>query len=162
MGKKRTKQSKTDAANVGADGGPVGPGNPPKEYQFQPGESGNPKGQPKHRTHLWTHICRYMELTDAELTKLDLSKLTAAQQTALTFVEKAKAGENCGAERLMRYAVDRDNGQTCQNQVIHKFLTYFHSNDKQEIQRLQKQVQHLKAELSKKNRQNAPKRNKKA
>jgi hypothetical protein len=28
-------------------GGPVGRGNPPREHQFKPGQSGNPKGRPR-------------------------------------------------------------------------------------------------------------------
>ncbi|UCD51940.1 MAG: hypothetical protein JSW27_04740, partial [Phycisphaerales bacterium] len=60
----------------------VGPGNPPKEYQFKPGESGNPKGPPRRRTNLWTWFCKYMGMTDTQLAKLDPKKLTAAQQTA--------------------------------------------------------------------------------
>jgi len=44
----------------------VGPGRPPKEHQFKPGQSGNPEGPPKHRTHLWSYFCRYMAMTDAQ------------------------------------------------------------------------------------------------
>lgn len=98
MTKQRTSKAGKDPVQHGADDAPVGPGNPPKEYRWKPGESGNPKGQPKHRTNLWTWFCKYMDLTDAELAKLDRKKLTAAQQTALKLAEKAKDGEGCGAE----------------------------------------------------------------
>lgn len=98
----------------------VGPGCPPKEHQFRPGESGNPKGPPKHRTHLWTHFCQFMDMTDAELAKLDLQRLTAAQQTALTLVQNAKSGEGCGAERMARYVVDREEGKAAEHLIIDK------------------------------------------
>ena len=107
MAKKRTRKTKKDAVNLGADGGPVGPGNPPKEHQFKPGESGNPKGQPRHRTHLWTHICKFSNMTDAELAKLDREKLTQAQQTALKIVEQGTSGDKPEWERMARYVVDR-------------------------------------------------------
>ncbi|MHC4681940.1 MAG: DUF5681 domain-containing protein [Planctomycetota bacterium] len=89
----------------------VGDKKPPKEHQFKPGESGNPNGPPKHRTQLWTYFCKYMSLTDTELAKLDRSKLTQAQQTALKLVQNAKAGKYSGSERLARYVRDYP-GQT--------------------------------------------------
>lgn len=98
----------------------VGHGKPPKEHCFKPGESGNPKGPPKHRTNLWVYFTSYMGMTNAELTKLDRTKLTAAQQTALTLVQNAKSGDGCGAERLARYIVDREEGRAVEHLVIDK------------------------------------------
>lgn len=96
----------------------VGDKKPPQEHQFKPGQSGNPNGPPKHRTQLWTYFCRYMALTDAELAKLDLSKLTQAEQTALKLVQDAKLGKNSGSERLARHVFDREEGKTIENLVI--------------------------------------------
>ena len=40
----------------------VGPGSPPKEYQFKPGQSGNPKGRPKGaRNRLGTQFLEALE-----------------------------------------------------------------------------------------------------
>ncbi|UCC97176.1 MAG: hypothetical protein JSW66_15180 [Phycisphaerales bacterium] len=96
----------------------VGDKKPPKEHQFKPGESGNPKGPPKHRTQLWTYFCKYMALTDTELAKLDRKKLTQAQQTALKLVKNAKAGQYSGSERLARYAIDREEGKAVEHLII--------------------------------------------
>ena len=96
----------------------VGPGHPPEKYQWQPGESGNPDGPPKHRTNLWVWFCKYMGLTDEAVAKLDRKKLTAAQQTALNLVQKAKSGEGCGAERMARYVVDREEGRAVERLVV--------------------------------------------
>ena len=98
----------------------VGPGCPPKEHQFQPGTSGNPKGSPKRRTNLWKFINRFMEMTDAELAKVDRPAMTQAQQIALRIVETAKEGQDCGAERLARYCVDRDLGRPTELHVVDK------------------------------------------
>jgi hypothetical protein len=120
MTKKNTTKTHDLPAKQGEEPYEVGPGRPPKEHQFQPGESGNPKGPPKRRTNLWVYFTRYMAMTDAQLTKLIRTKLTAAQQTALNLVQSAKAGEGCGAERLARYVVDREEGKAAEHLVIDK------------------------------------------
>jgi hypothetical protein len=128
MARKRTPahEAKPDAStsvenvavNQGDDGYKVGPGCPPKECQFKPGESGNPHGQPKHRTHLWTYFTKYMGMTDARLAKLNRDRLTQAQQTALALVEKIKAGEKMGSTAFARYVVDREEGKAVEHIVI--------------------------------------------
>ena len=120
MKKKTTRRTKKDAVNLGADGGPVGPGNPPKEHQFKPGQSGNPKGQPRHRTHLWTHICKFSNMTDEQLAKLDRETLTQSQQTALKIVEQGTSGDKPEWERMARYIVDREEGKAAEHLVIDK------------------------------------------
>ena len=96
----------------------IGNKKPPKEHQFQPGQSGNPKGSPVRRTNLWVWFCKFMTLTDAELVKLDREKLTQAQQTALRLVENAKAGKYSGSERLARHVFDREEGKAIEHLVI--------------------------------------------
>ena len=73
---------------------------PPEEHQFKSGQSGNSKGSSKARTNLWKFINPFMEMTDAELDKVDRSKLTQAQQIALKLVENAKKGKGCDSERI--------------------------------------------------------------
>ena len=100
------------------DGYKVGPGCPPKEHQFKPGESGNPDGPPRHRTNLWVWFTKYMAMTAEERTKIDRTKLTAAQETALKMVERAIKGKGCGFERLARYIVDREEGKAAEHIII--------------------------------------------
>jgi len=115
------KFSTKGAGHTGLQGGDeykVGPGNPPREHQFKPGQSGNPSGQPRHRTHLWTHVCKFMGMTAQELRKVNRDKLTVSQRTALRIVLQAQRGKGCGAERFMRYAVDREEGKAIEHLVI--------------------------------------------
>ncbi len=112
--------SKTKTQRIPAKQGKseTGYGTPPEEHQFQPGQSGNPKGPPRRRTQLWVYINQFMEMTDAQLKKQIPKKLTQAQQIALKIVEAAKNGEGCGSERLARYCVDRDEGKATEYLVI--------------------------------------------
>ncbi len=119
MARKRISEAGQSVADLQRDDGyKVGPGHPPREHCFKPGESGNPNGQPKHRTHLWTYFTQYMAMTDEQIAKLDTDKLTQAQQTALGLVERVKAGEKIGATCMARYIVDREEGKAVEHIVI--------------------------------------------
>jgi len=119
-GATRQKTSAPDslAARQGNDDYKVGPGCPPKEYQFKSGESGNPKGNVKHRTHLWEYFTKYMAMTADKREKIDRTRLTAAQETALMMVEKAVTGEGCRTEHLARYIIDREEGKAVEHLII--------------------------------------------
>jgi len=93
-------------------------GCPPKEHQWKPGQSGNPKGPPIRRTNLWVWFCKYMKLTDAELEKLDHSRLTQAQQTALKLVENAKKGKGSGSQKLALSVFDREEGRAVERLIV--------------------------------------------
>ena len=112
----KTNTTKEPPAKQG--GYEVGNKKPPKEHQFKPGQSGNPKGPPKRRTQLWVWFCKYMELTNAQLEKLDREKLTQAQQSAIKLVENARDGKHSGSERLALSVFDREEGRAVEHLVI--------------------------------------------
>ncbi len=93
----------------------VGYKKPPEEHQFKPGQSGNPEGPPVRRTNLWVWFCKYMEMTDSQLEKLDRDKLTQAQQTALKLVQNAKKGKGSGSQRLALAVFDREEGRAVEH-----------------------------------------------
>ena len=93
----------------------VGPGCPPKEHQWQPGQSGNPAGSPKAKTNLYKHISKYSGMTDAELAQLDLESLTQTEKAGLKIVQDMAAGKRTGAEGMARYIVDREEGRIPEN-----------------------------------------------
>jgi len=96
----------------------VGYKNPPKEHQFPPGQSGNPKGPPVRKTQLWVYFCQYMQMTDTQLKKLGLKRLTQAQQTALKLVGNMKDGKGSGSQRLALSVFDREEGRAVEHFVI--------------------------------------------
>jgi hypothetical protein len=116
MNKRKTKKSKKLPAEQRDY--KVGNKNPPKEYQWEAGQSGNPKGAPKHRVNLWVWICKYADMTDDELSKLDKVKLTQAQQTALKLVLDAKEGKHSGSGRFARYVIDREEGKAVEHIIL--------------------------------------------
>ena len=119
MARKQPKKSQDNlAVNQRDDDYKVGPGRPPQEYQFKPGQSGNPNGQPKHRTHLWTYFTKYMAMTASKRAKIDRTKLTASQETALKMVEAAVEGQGYGFERMARYIVDREEGKAAEHLIL--------------------------------------------
>ncbi len=117
---KKKKKTKTKRSKIPAKQGKskVGYKKPPKEQQFKPGQSGNPKGPPVRRTNLWVWVCKYMNMTDVELKKLDKSTLTQAQQAALAIVENMKAGKYSGSQRLARDIFDREEGRAVEHIII--------------------------------------------
>ena len=115
MAKKGTQRTKKNAVRQGEK---PSYGSPPKEHRFKPGQSGNPKGPPKHRTNLWVWFCKYSNMTDTELEKLDRSKLTQAQKTALRLVEQGTSGDKPHWERMARYVVDREEGKAAEHLII--------------------------------------------
>ena len=113
---KKTMKSKVLPAKQGDY--EVGNKKPPQEHRFKPGQSGNPKGPPKHRINLWVWFCKYMEMTNAQLEKLDRETLTQAQQSALKLVENVRDGKHSGSERLALSVFDREEGRAVEHLVI--------------------------------------------
>lgn len=96
--------------------GEVGYKRPPKEHQWQPGQSGNPDGRPRDRTNLWQYFTKYLAMTPTQLSKASRSKsLTLAEIIAIRFVRqirdkiaKCKPGD---LPAFIRYLIDRDEGK---------------------------------------------------
>jgi hypothetical protein len=116
MVRKKQDKSKKIPAAQGKSG--VGYKKPPKEHQFKPGQSGNPKGAPVQRINLWPRFCRFMNMTDADVKKLDRTKLTKAEQTALRLAEDLQQGKYSGSQRLARHVFDREEGRPIEHMVI--------------------------------------------
>jgi len=92
----------------------VGYGRPPRQYQFRPGQSGNPSGCTHHKTHLWTYICEYFAMTRAELQRARWRKnLTMARIIALNMVDYLHQSPKLttNAAKLLRDMIERDEGK---------------------------------------------------
>jgi len=124
MSEKAQKQMSHKRLKSPAKQGKTGVGKggivPPKPHQFKPGQSGNPKGPPKHHVQLWTYICRYMAMTDSQLNKLQGRKLSQSQQWALRIVKSTKKLSFPTLDRFVRYVIDQDEGRPAEHMFVQK------------------------------------------
>ena len=95
----------------------VGPGRPPVEHQFQPGESGNPAGAPRARTNLWPRLCEFEGMSEAQVKTVQndktepLARRTAAKH-ALQLFKKGIGGTGIIATKAIW---DRDEGKATEH-----------------------------------------------
>lgn len=87
----------------------VGYGKPPKEYQFKPGQSGNPKGRPKGTRNFKTDVKD--TLKQPVRVKNDGKPKTVSTQHAalLRLRERALAGDGRSLDRLLGLAQTYNN-----------------------------------------------------
>ena len=117
--KRATSPRRRPAKKIPADQGlrpkspDVGYGKPPKEHQFQPGESGNPAGTPRAKSNLWRHYCRFLAMSDKQRAKeARRTDLTAAEKTALKQVAQLmKKGLAGTAWLATKESWNRDEGK---------------------------------------------------
>lgn len=98
----------------------VGYGRPPREYQFKPGQSGNPKGRPKGAKNLATDLKEELEekIVVSEGGKpREMSKQRALVKALLA---KALRGETRAAQALitLKLAVDQAEGGQASEEVL--------------------------------------------
>lgn len=100
---RRTQPKKLDAYKVGYR-------RPPKEHQFEPGQSGNPKGRPKgsknEETILNNLLNRRIEIREAGRSR----KISVLEAVLLKFAEEALRGNPRAATFLLdRYRPTESN-----------------------------------------------------
>ncbi len=123
----------------------VGPGCPPKEHQWQPGQSGNPAGSPKAKTNLYKHIGKYSAMTDAELAQLDLESLTQSEKAGLKIVQDMAAGNRTGAGDLAKYIIDREEGKIPERIITdQEQIQELSPDDRATLQAIAKEFYHRK------------------
>jgi len=100
----------------------VGYKHPPREYQFKPGHSGNPKGTPPSRCNLWRHVCKFMNMKSSELEKIIKSgNLTVVERTAIKIVKSMSTGEDSGPDgtfRMAKHFFDREEGKAVEHVIM--------------------------------------------
>jgi hypothetical protein len=90
----------------------VGYRRPPKEFQWRPGQSGNPTGRTRGKSHLWTYFVEYLSLTQAEFAPLKRKKdLTMGQRAAIRAVETMPRLSRGAARDILLECFNGDEGK---------------------------------------------------
>jgi hypothetical protein len=79
----------------------VGPGNPPRDKQFQKGRSGNPKGRPKGSKNLSTIIMEAARDQVAATVNGRSRKISKVQAAAMQLATKAASGDAGSIARFL-------------------------------------------------------------
>ena len=94
-----------------------GYGKPPKETQFKPGQSGNPKGRPKNtknlKTDLKEEIHEHIQITEGGQPK----KVSKQRAILKRTVEKALKGDMRATELIIKLTVTHLLDEEIQNEV---------------------------------------------
>jgi hypothetical protein len=96
--------SKRKSRGPGKGNSEVGHSKPPKEYQFKPGQSGNPKGRPKGAKSLATDLSEELKETVTAREFGAQKKLTKQRAILKAQIAKAIAGDTRAAEAVFRMA----------------------------------------------------------
>ncbi len=81
----------------------VGFGRPPKDTQFKPGQSGNPKGRPKGSRNLSTIVANALDTSVRVRTPDGERRISYREAIVLRVREKAAKGELRAAEKLFAW-----------------------------------------------------------
>lgn len=100
-----------------ADGGryAVGYGKPPKQSQFKPGQSGNPRGRPKGSKNFKTDLLEVLKMPVQIGENGRRRKISSQRAGLLRLREKALAGDARALDRLLEFARnynDEDEGSS--------------------------------------------------
>jgi hypothetical protein len=92
----------------------VGYGKPPKQHQFQPGQSGNSKGRPKGAKNTSTLLREILDRKIEVRTGATVRKVSVREAILILFAESALKGDTKSAHFLLqRY----DVAETAQSEV---------------------------------------------
>jgi hypothetical protein len=102
MSLKRIRTGRQGIAD--ADTYQVGYGKPPKDHQFQPGQSGNPKGRPKGTRNFATDVKAMLKQPVRVSTDGKAKKISTQAATLMRLREKALSGDARALNRLLALA----------------------------------------------------------
>jgi Family of unknown function (DUF5681) len=91
----------------------VGYGKPPKQHQFQPGQSGNPKGRPKGAKNTSTLLCEILDGKIDLRTGATVRKVSVREAILLRIAQSALKGDTKSAHFLLQ----RYDAETTQAEV---------------------------------------------
>ena len=83
---------------------------------WKPGQSGNPNGTPKARTHLYRYLCGYLGMTKAQLMEVAAHEehLTLSQIAALKMAQRVSNGD----WKPILEIINRDEGKVVERVAV--------------------------------------------
>jgi hypothetical protein len=97
----------------------VGYGKPPKQHQFQPGQSGNSKGRPKGAKNTSTLLREMLDRKIEVRTGATVRKVSVREAILIRFAESALKGDTKSAHFLLqRYDAETAQAEVQQTQDI--------------------------------------------
>jgi hypothetical protein len=81
-------------------------GKPPREYQFKPGKSGNPRGRPPGTKDFRTLLQRELDRAVNASVNGRVTKVSKREAIAMRLVEKALKGDHKAIEACLKYGED--------------------------------------------------------
>lgn len=89
----------------------VGPGHPPKEFQFKPGQSGNPNGRPIGRKSMHAIIREEMSRMIIVKEGKEVSEIPIKQALGRRWVNEALKGNLKAAKILIQFMPNETDGE---------------------------------------------------
>ena len=96
-------ETSDDGSKARGGGYVVGKGKPPKEHQFKPNQSGNPRGRPKNRRSVEEEVKHHLDGSISVRTPGGTKKMPRRKVLVQTLFERAAKGDNRATELLLRY-----------------------------------------------------------
>ena len=87
-----------------SDNSPVGYGRPPKESQFKPGQSGNPRGRPRGTKNITKRLHELLDERVSMLVNGEKCSVSTRDAILMRFISNALGGDHRALAQILKMA----------------------------------------------------------